>query len=303
VESIIDIFLKENLQIAITIFTVITAMFTFEVFKRRSKLFYSEDSTTEYDDRVRIKKLEKELSNLRKDISSGLLQNASELIDKEVSQYLNENIEEMTAKKLTETNALESEIFKELESKVLERIDLFLDSKSDSDFAATKKENDLISRRTYTEKELNQTVEQERKSAGLLKSVMINLFVIVNFGLIGLYVFKGAELSQYGALSLSGLYVSLAGFIIYIFRASNARTSVLLAIKEDLKKQNTAMEYVESIGNSRTLSQNDIDLIRMLMTNHSEREKKVDHPYEMVFKGISGSNIQFKGGKMAIGEK
>lgn len=302
-ESIIDIFLKENLQIAITIFTVITAMFTFEVFKRRSKLFYSEDSTTEYDDRVRIKKLEKELSNLRKDISSGLLQNASELIDKEVSQYLNENIEEMTAKKLTETNALESEIFKELESKVLERIDLFLDSKSDSDFAATKKENDLISRRTYTEKELNQTVEQERKSAGLLKSVMINLFVIVNFGLIGLYVFKGAELSQYGALSLSGLYVSLAGFIIYIFRASNARTSVLLAIKEDLKKQNTAMEYVESIGNSRTLSQNDIDLIRMLMTNHSEREKKVDHPYEMVFKGISGSNIQFKGGKMAIGEK
>jgi hypothetical protein len=132
---------------------------------------------------------------------------------------------------------------------------------------------------------------------------MINLFVIVNFGLIGLYVFKGAELSQYGALSLSGLYVSLAGFIIYIFRASNARTSVLLAIKEDLKKQNTAMEYVESIGNSRTLSQNDIDLIRMLMTNHSEREKKVDHPYEMVFKGISGSNIQFKGGKMAIGEK
>ena len=65
--------------------------------------------------------------------------------------------------------------------------------------------------------ELHGTVEQERKSAGLMKSVMINLFVIVNFALIALYLFKGSELSQYGALSLSGLYISLAGFIIYIF--------------------------------------------------------------------------------------
>ncbi|ENM3836902.1 hypothetical protein ACT262_003530, partial [Vibrio cholerae] len=267
------------------------------------KLFYSEDSGRDIEDRERLKILEKEVVKLRKELSSDLLKNASKLIDQELSAYLSENLEKMVNEQLKDTGVIEKQLFEQLESRVNERIDNFLSSKSIEDFAASKRENHLIYRRESVERELYNTVEQERKSAGLLKSVMINLFVIVNFGLIALYLLKGADISQYGAISLSGLYVSLAGFIIYIFRASNSRTSVLLAIKEDLQKQNSAMEYVENSKQSGSLTEYDIEFIRMLMTNHSEREKKIDHPYEMVLKGVSGTNIQFKGGKMAIAEK
>ncbi|MES9855023.1 MAG: hypothetical protein ABW166_00255 [Sedimenticola sp.] len=308
--SIFERLLGDNAGIFIGImtgvFSVLIALPMYRILGRRTRIFYSEgteDSDGEYEDRLKIKHLEREVSKLRKEISSGLLKNASELIDREVSTYLANNLESMTTSKLEDTKLLESKIFEELEKRVNKRIDAYLASKSTQDFAASKRENELIEKRIIVDNELHGTVEQERKSAGLMKSVMINLFVIVNFALIALYLFKGSELSQYGALSLSGLYISLAGFIIYIFRASNSRTSVLLAIKEDLKKQNSVMEYIENGNKSGSLTNQDIEFIRILMTNHSEREKKVDHPYEMVLKGVSGTNIQFKGGKMAIGEK
>ncbi|WP_421348986.1 hypothetical protein [Aeromonas veronii] len=304
--GILDVLLNGNNEIFIGalsgVVSVLIALPMLRIIERR-KLFYSEDSGRDIEDRDRLKILEKEVVKLRKELSSDLLKNASKLIDQEVSAYLSEHLETMINKQLKDTGVIEKQLFEQLESRVNERIDNFLSSKSDEDFAASKRENHLIHRRESVERELYHTVEQERKSAGLLKSVMINLFVIVNFGLIALYLLKGADISQYGAISLSGLYVSLAGFIIYIFRASNSRTSVLLAIKEDLKKQNSAMEYVENSKQSVSLTAHDIEFIRMLMTNHSEREKKIDHPYEIVLKGVSGTNIQFKGGKMAIAEK
>ncbi|ELY5208548.1 hypothetical protein SNE94_002775 [Vibrio cholerae] len=304
--TILDILFSENKEIFIVVltgvFSILVALPITRILERR-KLFYSEDSGRDIEDRERLKILEKEVVKLRKELSSDLLKNASKLIDQELSAYLSENLEKMVNEQLKDTGVIEKQLFEQLESRVNERIDNFLSSKSIEDFAASKRENHLIYRRESVERELYNTVEQERKSAGLLKSVMINLFVIVNFGLIALYLLKGADISQYGAISLSGLYVSLAGFIIYIFRASNSRTSVLLAIKEDLQKQNSAMEYVENSKQSGLLTEYDIEFIRMLMTNHSEREKKIDHPYEMVLKGVSGTNIQFKGGKMAIAEK
>ncbi|MEL0648359.1 hypothetical protein V6248_13075 [Pseudoalteromonas agarivorans] len=304
--SILDILFNSNKEIFIVMLTgvlsVLVALPLSKILERR-KLFYSEDSGRDIEDKDKLRILEKEVVKLRKELSSDLLKNASKLIDQEVSVYLAENLEKMASEQLKDTGIIERQLFEQLENRVNERIDNFLSLKSDEDFAASKRENHLIHKRDSVERELYHTVEQERKSAGLLKSVMINLFVIVNFGLIALYLLKGADISQYGAISLSGLYVSLAGFIIYIFRSSNSRTSVLLAIKEDLKKQNSAIEYVENSKQSGPLTEHDIEFIRMLMINHSEREKKTDHPYEMVLKGVSGTNIQFKGGKMAVAEK
>ncbi|HCE2222056.1 TPA: hypothetical protein NJ360_003363 [Vibrio parahaemolyticus] len=305
-KEIIESLLNGNIEIFVGIMTgVVSVLIALPMFRilERKKLFYSEESGRDIEERDRLRILEKEVVKLRKELSSDLLKNASKLIEQEISMYLSENIGRMTSEKLKESKVLEDRIFNEIEERVNSRIDLFLESKTDEDLAASKRENHLFQQRKSVEKELFHTVEQERRSAGLLKSVMINLFVIVNFALIVLYLLKGSELSQYGALSLSGLYISLAGFIIYIFRASNARTSVLLAIKEDLKKQHSAMEYIEHSNKSGSLSEHDIEFIRIMMTNHAEREKKVDHPYEMVLKGVSGTNIQFKGGKMAISEK
>lgn len=301
--ELFKMFSSNEFSILVTIITAVIAVFMLDFVKRRKRLFYSEEPRDEEEIKVRISLLQNEIQKLKSDISSGVLQNAKELIDREVSEYLENNIERLTEQKLKDTKAIEKEIFREMEKRVIGQIDKFLESKSDKDFAQTKKENDLILKRTKAEEELKQTVEQERRSAGLLKSVMINLFVLANIGLFVMYLVSAQELSNYAVLSISGLYVSLAGFIIYIFKASNSRTSVLLAIQEDLKKQNVAMEYIESLNGKRVLCESDIDLIKMIMVNHSEREKKASHPYEMVFKGVSGSNIQFKGGKMTLGEK
>ncbi|HFQ4974337.1 TPA: hypothetical protein ACGU7V_003308 [Vibrio vulnificus] len=268
---------------------------------RRRNLFYSEERLS-VEESERIHLLEKEVIKLRKDLSKDILKNSSELIESEIRQYLSENMTKLTQEELSKSKTLENSLFIELENRVNSRIDEYLNTKDSDYFSAARKVVEQQERRYKVESELYGAVELERKSAGLLKSVMINLFIIVNFALILLYLLKGADINQYGAISISGLYISLAGFIIYIFRSSNSRTSVLLAIKEDLKKQNTALEYIESVRVKGDISENDIDFIRMIMANHAEREKTVNHPYEMILKGVSGTNIQFKGGKMSLGE-
>lgn len=288
-----------NIAILGVVFGIVGIIFSSKHFK----IFYTEENTQDLNENNRLNTLENEIKSIRKEISSDLLQNASKLIDNEMSNYLAENFDSMVLKKFDASNALEAEIFEDLDAKVNNRIDKYLSLKSIDEFTTYKKEDEKLERIMLGEKNLYQTLNQERRSSGTLKSVMINLFIIVNFGLIALYAFKGSQLTQYVTISISGLYISLAGFIIYIFRASNARTSALLAINEDLNKQNRAMEYIDKLGSDHDLTENDVEFIRILMANHAEREKNTDHPYEMVFKGISGSNIQFKGGKMAIGGK
>lgn len=292
-----------DLLVYVSVFSVFISTFSVMIsnlLKRRS-LFYSEDRASG-DDSERILLLEKEMARLKKDLSKDVLKNASKLIESEIRQYLSENMTNLAEQELSKSEALESSLFIELEHRVNHRIDEYLQTQDSEFFSSARKAIEQQERRYKVENELYSAVEVERKSAGLLKSVMINLFIMVNFALIMLYLLKGADINQYGALSISGLYISLAGFIIYIFRSSNSRTSVLLAIKEDLKKQNTALEYIESVRLKGEVSENDIDFIRMIMANHAEREKTVSHPYEMVLKGVSGTNIQFKGGKMSLGD-
>ncbi|MGR5150137.1 hypothetical protein ACQKP8_26775 [Photobacterium alginatilyticum] len=298
----IELLNGSKLFVYLGLFSALIASFSIVLsnYVKRRNLFYSEDRLS-IEDSERILLLEKEVTRLRKDLSKDVLKNASELIESEIRQYLSENIANLAEQELTKSEVLESSLFTELENRVNKRIDEYLKKQDSEYFSSARTVIEQQKRRYKVEHELYSAVELERKSAGLLKSVMINLFIVVNFALIILYLLKGADINQYGALSISGLYISLAGFIIYIFRSSNSRTSVLLAIKEDLKKQNTALEYIESVRLKGDVSENDIDFIRMIMANHAEREKTVNHPYEMVLKGVSGTNIQFKGGKMSLG--
>ncbi|MEH6384315.1 MAG: hypothetical protein V7780_06885 [Colwellia sp.] len=182
--SILDFLFNENKEIFMGVLTgvvsVLVALPLFRIIERR-KLFYSEDSGRDIEDKDKLRILEKEVVKLRKELSSDLLKNASKLIDQEVSVYLAENLEKMASEQLKDTGIIERQLFEQLENRVNERIDNFLSLKSDEDFAASKRENHLIHRRESVERELDHIVDQERKSAGLLKSVMINLFVIVNF--------------------------------------------------------------------------------------------------------------------------
>ena len=285
-ESLSDILIslitdKDNFRLVIMAVMVITITYFISPILRRiievkgTSIFYSETGrTSEASYQKRIKILEENVKDLRKEISGELLKNASSLIDKELNLYLDNNLEKITNQKLAEEKIFEKEAFKNIEYKIASRLDEYLSNVDDESLLSlykNKKSNEL---KVSANEILFQSVEMESKSAGFLKSFMINLFVMVNIGLFILYFFKAGDLNSYAAASLSGLYLSLVGFIIYIFRASNARTSVLLAIKEDYKKQLLALEYVENLSADGELSENDIEFIRMMMINHSEREKK-----------------------------
>src|SRR5687768_7238920 len=68
---------------------------------------------------------------------------------------------------------------------------------------------------------LQLTIEQQMASVGRLKAVMINLFVLFNIGILLVYLFAASDLSDRAVYAISGLYVSLAAFIVYIYRSSN----------------------------------------------------------------------------------
>jgi hypothetical protein len=144
------------------------------------------------------------------------------------------------------------------------------------------------------------------RSAGRLKTVMINLFVLFNIGVLLIYFFAGEALSDRAVTAIIGLYVSLAAFIVYIYRTSNFRSSVLLALHEDGKKYYDADEYLKRLKPGASPTDRDVEVLKLLLLNRSEREKMADHPYELILKGVTNSNIQLKGGKMissAKGEK
>jgi hypothetical protein len=90
----------------------------------------------------------------------------------------------------------------------------------------------------------------------------------------------------------------LAAFIVYIYRTSNFRSSVLLALREDAKKYFDAEDYIRRLKPGASPTDRDVEVLKLLLLNRAEREKMADHPYELVLKGVTNSNIQFKGGKI-----
>ena len=111
--GILDVLLNGNKEIFIGILTgvvsVLVALPMFRIIERR-KLFYSEDSGRDIEDRDRLRILEKEVVKLRKELSSDLLKNASKLIDQEVSVYLSENLERMANDQLKDTGVIEKQL-------------------------------------------------------------------------------------------------------------------------------------------------------------------------------------------------
>jgi hypothetical protein len=142
-------------------------------------------------------------------------------------------------------------------------------------------------------------MEFERRNASTLRTVMVNLFVLFNVSLLVGYMFFGDRLTPTSAYTLAATYLSLAAFIIYIVRTSHFRSGVLLSLRENARNQGLLAQFLET--RTAPLTDADVDVARLLMTNRSEREKQASHPYELLLKNVQGTNIQFRGGKMQIG--
>ncbi len=144
---------------------------------------------------------------------------------------------------------------------------------------------------------LRETTVNQLRSTNGTKSSMISLFVMFNLGIIAALWYVPTGVASAKELIL-GLYISLAMFIVYVYRAANARALVLLAITEDLKRYHDAEKYMNHLRPNTPPTERDLDVLRLILTNRAEREKNNEHPYELVLKGISNSNIMLKGGKI-----
>jgi hypothetical protein len=148
---------------------------------------------------------------------------------------------------------------------------------------------------------LTDILKSQLASAASIRRAMINLFVLVNMLLVTAIVFRSEQVLSSKEIIL-GLYISFATFIVYVYRSSNARALILMAGMEDGKRYHDVEKYLAAIGD-RSPSEHDIDVLKLLMVNRMERERNSEHPYELVLKGITNSNILMKGGKISAESK
>jgi hypothetical protein len=165
-----------------------------------------------------------------------------------------------------------------------------------------KREFSYASQQQEVRSDLEGAMDQELGSARTIKKIMLNFFIIFNFTLIIslaiLNSFTQKDLSTSAYQGITALYVSLAVFIVYVYRTTNSRILIILASKEDAKRLFDAERYLNSRPKSQT-SERDVEVLKMLLTNRMERERGSEHPYELVLKGITNSNVLIKGGKVA----
>lgn len=267
-------------------------------------LFYFEPAQdSSFAARRRLIELEAHVDLLRKSLSDKNLQTRREAIQLELEGQLSKELPDLVKRKLEEIKALETAIDPTIRTAVQDAVGAYLDKYSPSDMLTTQRERMRLAERAERANILEQTVEEQMRSAGRLKAVMINLFVLFNIGVLAVYLFAASSLSDRAVTAIIGLYVSLAAFIVYIYRTSNFRSSVLLALREDAKKYFDADEYLRRLKPGASPTDRDVEVLKLLMLNRSEREKMADHPYELVLKGVTNSNIQFKGGKIIPSSK
>lgn len=153
-------------------------------------------------------------------------------------------------------------------------------------------------------KKLLEIQSQEYGSAFSLRNKIINLFSFSVFAMIlsfFLLIFlKGDVFSIEKYIVVISLFLSLGFFVIYIIKSSNSRTSTLMSIYENQRNYQNMMHFISRLKVENGVTDNDLEVIRMMLVNYSGREKKVSHPYEIILKGLTNSNIQFSGGKMSV---
>lgn len=155
--------------------------------------------------------------------------------------------------------------------------------------------------RAEARSELNLMIDSLMDNAIRTRTRVFTLFAGVNMWLIllaGSAFLLKLEVTQSLLQAIFGLYVSMAVFLVYVYRNSSSRISVLLALKEDQNHHHDASSYLSRLRPNANLSDRDIEAMKLILTNHSEREKGNDHPYELVLKGITNSTVLLKGGKV-----
>lgn len=234
----------------------------------------------------------------------------SDEIKDKVENAVSEISRELLHEKIRNSDFIQSDVSAKFESMVRDEI-LKVTNNKDVMGRISADIDDSIN--MHAKKDYNYLLEHEYNNSMKLKAILVNLFVFVNIAMLLLvitftYVVIGGTQQNPSfsfptqlALTMSGLYISFAAFVIYVIKFANSRTLTILALREDWSKQNLLANLINTVKLKDNLNENDVALIKSVMTNRTQREQKIKHPYEIFLQGISGSNIQFKGGKLQVG--
>lgn len=267
-------------------------------------VFYSEPNSTPTRRLIsRLFEMERQVHNIEKILNNKNLEGQRIAIAAELEQQLTKNLPKLVAEKLEKFKSLETSVDQQIKETIENAVSSFLAKHEPSKLIEDRREQLRLNERIERSNILEKTIQEQSQSAGRLKAVMINLFVLFNIGVLLIYLFAASSLTDRAVTAIIGLYVSLAAFIVYIYRSSNFRSSVLLALREDAKKYFDADEYIRRLKPGSSPSERDIEVLKLLLLNRAEREKMAHHPYELILKGVSNSNIQLKGGKMISATK
>lgn len=310
-DSLLDFFRNEDVYRLLTSVGLTTMMLIMlvlmsrmqpyrRIFAKFLRLFLYEESggNESVDLRRDYDVLRKKIRSLEKTIAG---QDQLTLAEEQISTYLEENLSTLIDRHLTKGQQLEKPVIAALNRTVAAATHEYLTSKTPAelelDYSRIERAEATARARGLLERDLG----AERRSAATLRTVMINLFVVFNLGLLITYVVYGQQLEGPTLYTIGGSYLSLVAFIVYIVRSSHFRTGVLLAIRENSVNQAAALSFLEHEMRKGSLGDADVEVARMLLINRTEREQHAHHPYEVILKQVEGTNIQFKGGKMSIG--
>ena len=303
--NIKELHIVEPTVIAILIVgLVIVFIQIYPIYRKAFKfILYKDDSFENNNLNSKVKEIQYQIDSIEEKLTKNILKNKDNLIHATLEKYIENNLTKIIEKNINDPKKLKSIILDNLKSDIEKNTTKYLDNTSLEKIQNSILVHENMKRKNESYSSLESTLNKESNSASMLKTVMINLFVIATFAFIGFNIFKGTEVNSSTYIPILGLYFSLGAFMLYIIRTSHFRTSVLLAIKEDERNYYNFEEYTSKFKSKGEFTEHDVDILRMIMTNRSEREQKANHPYEVILKNISGSSIQFQGGKIAVGSQ
>ncbi|WP_421346391.1 hypothetical protein [Aeromonas veronii] len=226
-----------------------------------------EDKSKHGDSDVVTPKMEKEI--IRELLDKGL---TKKIVQAELENYCDDRVDEKVRESLLANNEL-----------------------SES-FRMRFKKQELSSNH------LHETLTSEQRNSASMKSRLTNLFILFTLVMLGANFIYGNNVSDTNKILVGITYITLSSFLIFIIRTSHQRSAMLIAIQEDLKKQSELVDFFSNYKKGKDLTEHDIEFLKLLMVSRAERETRANHPFEVVLKNVSGSNIQLGKSSIKLGQ-
>lgn len=214
------------------------------------------------------------------------------------------------------TPKMEKEIIRELLDKGLTKkivqaeLENYCDDKVDKKVRESLLANNELSesfrmrfkKQELSSNHLHETLTSEQRNSASMKSRLTNLFILFTLVMLGANFIYGNNVSDTNKILVGITYITLSSFLIFIIRTSHQRSAMLIAIQEDLKKQSELVDFFSNYKKGKDLTEHDIEFLKLLMVSRAERETRANHPFEVVLKNVSGSNIQLGKSSIKLGQ-